>query len=272
MTQKWVIYYFILPKTDVHGNIIQTRIVILNTLAQFLGYWGTYDNTPFGGNATYYTNEVIVGPTTQEDIDYTFIDIPETGGELAYDFGEAVSIDISGSKNYDLWWLSIGEEGSDFNRYKSNGWSLGSVEGYDLTSFWSPFGWDFEPFHSYGVQFVVENRACRNGIEYPGTSWNNLKRSFFVCPEGTGCRLGDNTVEVKVAPNPASTFIRLKNLIPKFNGNYEIKITDLTGNVIKSIRLHGNEINIEGLPEGIFVLHIFAGRKYFGATKFVIVR
>jgi len=140
-----------------------------------------------------------------------------------------------------------------------------------LTNFWDDaYDWDFETLHTYGVQFVVENRACRNGIEYPWTSWNNLKRFFFVCHAGSGCRLGGNTEEIKVAPNPASTFIRLQNLVPKFDRGYEIRIVDLFGNVVKSTQLYTNELSVEDLPEGIFILHILEGGHLLFTTKFVV--
>lgn len=146
-------------KTDAQGNVIQTRVQILSEQLQFLGYLGTYDNSPFGGNCFCYSNEVLVGATMPSDISYTFVDIPETGSEAAYDFGEVARMNTSASKNYNLWWLAIFEDGPNYQRYRSNGWTSGNVPNneFNLTTFWGPIGsgWQFETFHSYKVQLVI---------------------------------------------------------------------------------------------------------------------
>ncbi len=136
-------------KNSSSGGLANARICLFNTLGQFIGYWGTWDNSPYGTTPPTYSNTVIVGPTTEADIGYTFIDsTPNDPFEGGYDFGEEVKMNTSASRNYDLWWLAIFEDGLTFNRYRSNGWTSGSTvpnDEIDLTAFWEGgVGWEFE--------------------------------------------------------------------------------------------------------------------------------
>jgi len=257
---------------DQFGNPIKARICLFNLSGQFIGYWGTWDNTPFGNQYPItYSNTVVVGATTEDDISYTFIDIPETGAEGAYDFGETVKMDVSDCKNYDLWWLAIFEDGPTFNRYKSNGWSTGTIPGgeIDLSTFWA--SWEFETFHQYEVQFVTENRQCRNGIENPNPNgWNDLNRTFFICPAGTGCKFGIDEREIVISPNPANSIIQLQNFQPDLDRNYVMTITDMTGRLVKNIPLMTDRVDISGLQAGMFVVNIFReGERVFNAKLIV---
>lgn len=54
--------------TDKFGNIIKARTCLFNTSGQFIGYLGTWDNSPFGGTPPTYSNTVTVGVTDQSDI------------------------------------------------------------------------------------------------------------------------------------------------------------------------------------------------------------
>lgn len=261
-------------RVDASGNITQTRVQILSELSQFLGYLGTYNNAPFGGNGPFYSNEVLVGATTASDIAYTFIDIPETGSEAAYDFGEVAKMNTASSKNYNLWWLTIYEDGPTYQRARSNGWTNGTIPGneFNLTAFWALGGpgWQFETFHSYKVQFVVENLQCRNGIEKSGTTWNVLERTFFICPAGSGCRAGEDEQAIILAPNPASSVIRLQNFEPDLGRDYKMAITDLAGKALKTVSLTSNEVDISDLPSGMFVASIKREGKRIFTSKFVI--
>lgn len=257
-----------------------TRICLFNMLGQFIGYWGAWDNSPFGSAPPTFSNTVIVGATTASDISFTFIDpTPNDTYETGFDFGEEAKMNTAACKDYDLWWLAIFEDGPTYHRYRSNDWTHGRMtdDEFNLTSFWSNGspGWQFETFHNYTVQFVTENSRCRNGIEYNPTGngiWNVLYRTFTICLAGTGCRTGGDGQDVIISPNPASTFIRLQNFEPDLDRDYRMTFCDLTGRVVKSVALAGNEVDISGLPAGMFILNIQReGRQVF-TSKFVVNR
>jgi len=261
-------------KTDAQGNVIRARICVFNSLGQFLGFWGTWDNSPFGSPSPTYTNTVVVGATTANDISYTFIDIPETGPELAYDLGEVAKINTSACKDYDLWWLAIIEDGAIYKRYKTNGWTNGRVPGdeINLTNFWNQTtGWNFELYHSYTVQFVTENSLCRNGIEQtPPNTWNVLERTIFICPMNTGCRLGVDRQKIVVSPNPATSSITFQNFEPDLGRDYQINFVDLTGRVVKSQSLTSTNVDISDLQNGIFIISIRREGEQIYSSKLII--
>ena len=215
---------------------------ILSESGQFLGYLGTYNNAPFGGNGPFYSNEVLVGATTLSDIAYTFIDLPEIGSEAACDFGEVAKMHTASSKNYNLWYLAIFEKGATYNRYRSNGWTNGAVPNneFNLTTFWDGgVNWKFETFHTYDVQFVIENAQCRNGIEQnPPATWNVLTRTFFICPAGSGCRIGEDAQKIVLSPNPASSVVRLLHFEMDAGREYRLTITDLAGCIFRRKLTH----------------------------------
>jgi Secretion system C-terminal sorting domain len=253
-------------KKDANGNAIKTRIRVYAVGGAFVGYLGTYDNTPFGGNVTYYTNQSIVGKTLASDSFYTFIDNPETGSEAAYDFGEIAKINTASCKDYDLWWLAIFEDGPTYHRYRSNNWTIGKISDFNLSNFWQGGGatWKFETFHSYKVQFVIENNECKNN------PWNNNERTFFICPTGSGCRFGTDTKEIVVTPNPANGIIQFQNFEPDLGINYQLVVCDVSGKEVKSLNLYSTEADVSELPNGMFVLRILREGKPVFVTKLII--
>lgn len=245
-------------------------IDIYNSAGQYVGQNGTYANGIFATS-----NPVPVGATTGSDISYTFIDIPETGSEAAYDFGEVVKMNTAASKNYNLWWLAIFEDGPNYQRYRSNGWTNGTVPNneFNLTSFWGPpgSGWQFETFHSYKVQFVIENAQCRNGIEQNPTGiWNVLERTFFICPAGTGCRIGEDAQKIVLSPNPASSVVRLLHFEMDAGREYRLTVADLTGRVVRNMTLTSNEVDISGIGHGMYAVTIERDGKRIFTDKLVV--
>lgn len=245
------------------------HILVYNTNNQWIGYLGTYQGAP-----TYYTNTFVIGATTASDISYTFIDpTPNDPFETGYDFGELVKINTAASKNYDLWWLAIFEEGPTYQRYRSNGWTNGTVPNneFDLTAFWGPVGsgWQFEALHLYKVQFVIENSKCRNGIEVPG-EWNVLERTFVVCPAGTGCRIGEDAEKIVLSPNPASSVVRLLHFEMDAGSEYRLTIADLAGRAARSMTLTSNEVDISGFDKGMYAVTIERDGKRIFTDKLVV--
>jgi hypothetical protein len=238
---------------------------------QFLGNQGAYTNSSF-----VFTNTFLVGATTSANNSFTFVDVGvETGPEPAFDFGELARINASASKNYDLWHLAIFESGSTYNRYASNGWSTGTVpSNFSLTSVWTAGGtrdWKFETLHTYTVQFVTENSECRNGIEFnPGADWNVRERTFFICPAGSGCRIGEDAQKIVLSPNPASSVVRLNHFEMDEGIDYQLIITDLAGKAVRNTTLSSNEVDISGLSNGMYAMTITRDGKRMFTDKLII--
>lgn len=237
-------------------------ILIYNTLAQWIGYAGSW----YGDNSgTYYSNSVLVGHTVDSEIKYSFVDVPETGSESTYDDGEQVTADISNCRNFDLWWLAIFEDGPLYTRYYALGWTHSTPTSLDLTSIWDHgSGWTFEPYHSYTVQFAIENYDCIN------SSWNNLDRTFFICPTGTGCRLGGDRGQMVISPNPANSSIFIKNFTPDLGRKYQVFMVDLLGRPVKNLELSSNEIDVSDMQNGIFTMILTQDNQQIFVSKLAI--
>lgn len=231
------------------GNISRSRISIINSLGQFIGYVGTYDNTPFGGNQTYYTNEVIVGAAQTSDIQWSYIDGDGLdAGTNLFDFNEVVRINTSGTQNYTHWWLAIFELNGSM-RYKSTGWNFGAMPTViNLSSFWNDNGttnWKFENLTSYRVQLAIANQC--------NSQWTEMSPQppdFFICPQGSGCRLGDEIVPITLAPNPASYQFSLQNLP---TSDVQVHLYDMSGRLVKNFQNSNDGIfDISELNNGIY--------------------
>ncbi len=237
-------------------------ILLYNTLGQFVGYWGTWSD-PF------FTNEVLVGEATPDDIGFAFVDAGENPGNALFDMDEEVVIDVSASKNYNLWYLSVTETKSPY-RWKTMGWNHGAVPNngvLNLTDVWDPSA--FYPIpNSYQIAFVVENNECKTA-----NSWNVLdpKPEFFICPEGvTGCRLGIDEREIAISPNPATSAIKLQHFIPDPGWDYRLTITDIAGKVVKDMSLKTNELDISNLQNGMFVVRILKEKEQVFTSKLIV--
>jgi hypothetical protein len=72
--------------------------------------------------------------------------------------------------------------------------------------------------------------------------------------------------ELKLYPNPAKNIVHLQT-----NTNVsldKITITDLTGNTVLVQDQNSNQINVEKLARGMYILHVFSGENMF-TSKFV---
>ena len=220
-------------------------ILIYNIAGQWIGYAGYWSGDV--NSDDYYSDPVIVGSTVEADIKYSFIDEPETGSPLAYDYGEQVIMDVSECKNFNLYWLAIFEQGPVYNRYKGMGWTYGIPSLLDLTQVWSDVtGWSFEPFHSYTVQFAIENADCIN------SSWNNHDETIFICPAGTGCRRKYEPLPITVVPNPASDQITLSGIDFEQGNGHRVAIYNLMGQEVLGEMLIQPQVNVANLPNGLY--------------------
>lgn len=265
------------PRIRFQSNCVGGYAIVLNNAnGQTIGYRGHYSEVTTGDSpGTFFSNEVVVGLTTQADINLSFID-PTDGNPDAYDYGERAILDTRNCKNYNRWMIAIAEMGGQ-NRYMSTGWMTGKIggngESFDLTGLWQLWitTWQFEPLFpslvSYRVQVVLENNEC------PNPSWNQQFKTFIVCPEGSGCRLGEpEEPQIRLGPNPAHSSIFLYNYdVSSYPGSL-MMISDMAGRTRKTIPLTGNEIDVSALPAGIYALQIVNEGKRVFSSKLVIAR
>lgn len=246
-------------------SCISGFINVCNTLEQLVGFGGDYLGTE---GSVAFSDPFVIGETTSDDIDYTFIDDPETGSEFTYDFGETVIINTEDCKNYNRWFLSIQESGPNFNRYRSTGgWVAGTIPAeFNLTQFWDISGtWgNFRTFHSYEVQLVISNEDCHNG------GWTSLVQTFFICPAGSGCRLSLEEKGITISPNPADDAIQFQNFESDPNREYQLQISDFTGRVFRNTPLIGDRADISELQTGIYVVSISEKGKPIYQTKLIV--
>lgn len=240
--------YFSENRCDVDdiGNINKARIRIVNILGQFIGYSGTYDNSPFGGNPNVVTNEVTVGPSQSSDIQWAYIDGDgmDSGANL-YDFNEIVKISTSGTQNQTRWWLAIFEL-NGAQRYKANGWTTGTIPSeINLTEFWG--NWEFENLTSYRVQLAIDN-----GCNITWAAMSPTPPDFFICPSGSGCRIGDEDVEVTMSPNPTSGHFWLHDLP---SADVQVTLYDLSGRLVESFTNTNNGLfDIANVNTGMYII------------------
>lgn len=242
-------------------------ILVYNTAWQHLGYAGYY-YTPSANDPTYYSNPVVVGETVSTDNNYTFIDEPETGSVFAYDYGETVILDATESINYDFWWIAIFESGPHYNRYLSNGWTSGTIGQFNISEFWSTggSGWELEPFHSYTIQFVVENEQCKNTPQ-----WNNNDTNIFICPSGTGCKPAFIAApEITMYPNPAAGRVFFKGLEFSLASRYDVRISDIAGRMLLEERIISEELDISVLQSGLYVVQLQKNGENHHSARLVV--
>jgi len=231
---------------DALGNIKKAKTKIFNINGQFIGYRGTFDNSPFGGNYTYYTNEVFVGAAQTSDIHWSYIDGDGlNAGDNLFDFNEVVRINTAGTQNYTGWWLAIFEL-NGAQRYKTTGWNFGAMPTViNLTNFWS--SWNFENLTSYRVQLAISNQCNTQWTEM-----NPLPPDFFICPQGSGCRPGDQIVPITLAPNPASQQFSLQNLP---TSDVQVHVYDMSGRLVKNYQNnHDGNFDISDINSGIYIV------------------
>jgi len=257
--------YYSENKCDVDklGNIKRSRISIINILGQFIGYAGTYDNTPFGGNQIYYTNEVFVGAAQTSDIQWSYIDGDGLNlGDNLFDFNEVVRINTAGTQNYTGWWLAIFEL-NGAQRYKTTGWNFGAMPTeINLTTFWSNFR--FENLTSYRVQLAISNQC--------NTQWTEMSPAppdFFICPHGSGCRPGDEIVPITLAPNPASQQFSFQNLP---TSDVQVHLYDMSGRLVKNYQnTYNGSFDISDVNNGIYIVRAVKGGEILYNGKLSVV-
>lgn len=217
------------------------------------------------------SNTVIVGNTIPSDIATFFVD-GGNGNSLpdGFDYGEIVTLNISGCQNYDLYWLAIFEDTAP-NRSWSQGWTSGTGGStFNLTQKWAtPHNWVFgtspTSFSQYTVQLAIENSQCIN------PSWNAKEPKFSICPQNSGCRyVGTEAKEMAISPNPASNSFRVNNFDPAQHTSHQLSITDMAGRQLKRILMSSPEVDISDLPNGMYMVTIWNNSSRIFTEKLIV--
>ena len=257
---------------SVSGNITKSRMCLFNLSGQFIGYWGTWDNTPFNSAPPTYTNSVIVGIVVTSDIAFNFVD--GGGGDNipnGFDYDELVRMDASASKNYNAWWLAIFELGGQ-QRYRSNGWTSGQVGMIDLTALWNggpADNWHFETLNSYMIQFAIVNEQCQIHGQ-----WTNLDKAFFVCPTGSGYKFKKPENSISIYPNPVNHHFRFTGIDFTPINKFEYEIRSMDGKLVKRqfILDPSTNYSLDGVQSGIYLVSLYKDDQRIFNTKLSVVK
>lgn len=242
------------------------KFKVINTAGQeigFIGFWGTFVTT----------NEVYVGATQPGDIQFTFVDNNgSNSNNLAWDLNEAKVINTSGTKagTYDRYWLAIIEQSAP-NRYKSLGWTFAQMPTtIDLTTVWKTGNptWEFNQFGSYSVQLAAMT-GCNSGwVEATNPQGGT---TFFICPNGTGCKgIGSEEV-ITLSPNPTNISFRVSGL--DLSSDYSLVLSDLSGKTVSTFtNITNQDLDVSELPVGLYIAQLWNGTKKVQTTKLSIVK
>lgn len=248
-------------------NLPGARICLFNESGQFIGYWGTWDNTPFGTTPPTFSNTVVVGATVPSDINWSFID--PNGNDL-FSPGEQIRMNTANTINYTHWWVAIFENGGQ-NRYWSNGWTQGQIPGnqINLTTLTNgAFTTGGQPFAqipvSYTVQFAISAQC--------NTAWTNLNKNFAVCPAGLGCRIAADE-DIRLYPNPANNSFQLHNFDVDPSKQQRIVLLDMNGRTVKSFeQITESVFDISDLINGLYVVSLWENGSRLLTTKLSVVK
>lgn len=242
--------------TDVRHRFINT-----NT-NEVYGFMGTY-YIPGIGPA--YSNEVLVDNTETSDIIISTMD--DTGApRSSFTDQEQVILDLSMSPHYNRYRINISQVGS--SNFRTDGWEDGTDSEIILNTIWTQDGtndWRFWNGYEYKVSVYLDNKDCKNGV------WKKKEIFFKTCASGVNCRhISTVDDQIVVLPNPASNRIILKELDITEANRTHLNITDISGQIVKSLVLQNNEVDISDLKPGIYFLRVLDRGVQTFSSKLVV--
>ncbi len=242
-------------------------IQVVNSLGQNIGFVGDISASP-----TSTSNEIFVGATQPNDIQFTFVDNNSNSNNLAWDANEAKVINTSGTKagTYDRYWLAIIEQSSP-NRFKSQGWTFAQMPTtIDIEQIWKQsFPGGFNSLGSYYVQLAAMNGCNTSGWVEANNSQGS--RTFFVCPPGSGCREMGKEETIVISPNPTSSSFRLMGMDE--TSDYSLTLTDISGRTLKTyVNVSNQDLDVADLPTGMYLAQLWNGAKKVQTSKLSIVK
>ncbi len=241
------------------------KICVINNAGQQIGFIGFFGNL-------LTSNEIFVGATQPNDIQFTFVDNNSNSNNLAWDANEAKVINTSGTKagTYDRYWLAIIEQSSP-NRFKSQGWTFAQMPTtIDIEQIWKQsFPGGFNSLGSYYVQLAAMNGCNTSGWVEANNSQGS--RTFFVCPPGSGCREMGKEETIVISPNPTSSSFRLMGMDE--TSDYSLTLTDISGRTLKTyVNVSNQDLDVADLPTGMYLAQLWNGAKKVQISKLSIVK
>lgn len=239
------------------------RLCVIDVQGKQIGFVG------FLGNV-FTTNEVYIGATQPDDIQFAFVDNNSNFNNTAWDLNETKVINTSGTKpgTYDRYWLAIVELSSP-NRYHSVGWTFAQIPtNINIGNIWANAFGSFNQFGSYKVQLAAMT-GCNSGwVEATNPQGST---TFFVCPNGSGCKGMGNEEVITLSPNPTNVSFRVSGL--DLNADYSLVLHDLSGKTVSTFtNIANQDLDVPDLPVGLYIAQLWNGTKKVQTTKLSIVK
>lgn len=142
----------------------------------------------------------------------------------------------------------------------------------------------FPPFHLFfkllfmiGLMNPASSQTITGGCDkvtvtsFPSYT-NNYNMNFFICPIGTGCRLQEQELSIRLYPNPATDYLIVQGLDHLHQGDIiKASITNTLGQVVKQIpHLDRTQIEVTDLSAGLYYLSIYRNDQKIASEKIVI--
>ncbi|WP_264519631.1 FISUMP domain-containing protein [Flavobacterium sp. N1994] len=125
---------------------------------------------------------------------------------------------------------------------------------WSATEYTSAVSWLYDLYYFNGI-------SHRNYIDKPiGNSVRCVRNQTLQIQNQT------TNLEIKVFPNPAFSILTLQN--PNNTNFDKIIITDITGKTVVSQMQYSNQVNVELLTSGTYIIEAFSGNQKF-QSKFI---
>ena len=234
----------------------QNRVKVVNYGGQEVGFVCVYNTS----NPDATSNEVWVGEAEISSADAAFND----GGSNAntFDSGQVVIVNITSNLRWSHWRGVIRDE-QTLEEYETGWIDVETNAGpFYVSNVWQ--GDPFRSFNSYKATIWVTNDGCQ--------AWKPLDMPFFICPQGTGCKLKDKEFSVSLYPNPATDFISLQGMDHIHRGDrIEATITDGLGKLVKRVpNLQKRQISVSELSSGMYYFTVFRNQEQIAIKKLII--
>jgi hypothetical protein len=202
---------------------------------------GNYSFTA-GGN--FSTNGLVYAHYDNSTSSYITFPIGQVGIQQAN-----VDANNDNDNNVDLLYsnVSLPKTMIDGSQISTNIWAV--IDPRDGTDFATGFGWSYPPlvFKFNGVTWELQN-SFWTGVNNPNTP--DLCNSLSIS------EIKNSKSSIFIYPNPTNNFITIQDK-QNLTDNFEYKIVDLTGRIVKSSNSKFNEqINIEHLTSGNYIIQI----------------
>ncbi len=224
------------------------------------------DETPFGLNTISFDEEIHVEPNTK----YWFalrITYQDGGQGYTYPFGTVWNEDgVEGKSNlimvpgFDTWqvipypryhfWIKVClVDAENDKRVLPSGKENQPLSGYRIYRDGTLIK---EIPYSFVTYFTDTEFSRETDVEYCVTAVYGDEESEPVCATATITGIGETEADngITVSPNPSSGLVRIEGAAVA-----EVKVYNALGQLMKTV-LNSNEINLKGLPQGIYTIHI----------------